>query len=106
MAVHLDSNFYGVDRWLASEEGPDAEEAALLGDVTGRSLVHLQCHFGMDTLGWARAGATVTGVDFSEAAIRAATDLATRAGLAHRARFVLSDVAGARRWRNVSTWST
>ena len=95
VAIHLDSDFYGVDRWLASGEGPDPGEAALLGDVRDRSLVHLQCHFGLDTLSWARAGAIVTGVDFSEAAIDAATDLARRAGLAERARFVLSDVAGA-----------
>ena len=95
VAVHLKSDFYGVERWLASGEGPDADELALLGNVSGRSLVHLQCHFGMDTLSWARAGAVVTGVDFSDAAIRAATDLAARAGLAERARFVLSDVAGA-----------
>ena len=95
VAVHLTSDFYGVDRWLASGEGPDAEEAALLGDVTGARLVHLQCHFGMDTLSWARAGATVTGVDFSEAAIRAATTLAARAGLSERARFVVSDVMAA-----------
>ena len=95
VAIHVDSAFYGVDRWLASGEGPDAEEAALLGDVNGRSLVHLQCHFGMDTLSWARAGANVTGVDFSDAAIAAATDLAARAGLSERARFVVSDVDGA-----------
>ena len=95
VAIHVDSAFYGVDAWLESGEGPDATEAALLGDVTGRRLVHLQCHFGMDTLSWARAGAIVTGVDFSEAAIRAARDLAARAGLSDRARFVASDVDSA-----------
>lgn len=95
VAVHVDSDFYGVERWLASGEGPDTDEAALLGDVTARSLVHLQCHFGMDTLSWARAGANVTGVDFSPAAIAAATDLAARAGLSDRARFVVCDVDGA-----------
>jgi SAM-dependent methyltransferase len=95
VAIHVDSDFYGVESWLASGRGPNAEEIALLGDVTGASLVHLQCHFGMDTLSWARAGANVTGVDFSEAAIAAVTDLAARAGLSQRAHFVLSDVAGA-----------
>src|SRR5918995_1112919 len=63
----------------------DADRDAL-GDVRGRSLLHLQCHFGMDTLAWARLGAAVTGVDFSPHAIRTATDLAARTGLA--ARFV------------------
>jgi SAM-dependent methyltransferase len=55
-------------------------------------LVHLQCHFGMDTLRWARIGATVTGVDFSPAAITEATHLAERAGLSDRSRFVCATV--------------
>ncbi len=95
VAVHVTSKFYGVDSWLVDAPGPDAFEASLLGDVAGRHLVHLQCHFGMDSLEWARAGAIVTGVDFSEAAIAAARDLATRAGLAERAQFVVSDVSHA-----------
>lgn len=95
VAVHLTSDFYGVDAWLADAPGPEEFEASLVGDVAGRHLVHLQCHFGMGTLEWARAGALVTGVDFSEAAIAAATQLAQRTGLAERATFVLSDVTGA-----------
>ena len=92
VAVHLNSDFYGVERWLNSDDGPDAGEAAMLGDVTNRRLVHLQCHFGMDTLRWARAGAIVTGVDFSDAAIAAAGRLAARAGLTSRSRFVLCNL--------------
>jgi SAM-dependent methyltransferase len=61
-----------------------------LGDVRGRSLLHLQCHFGMDTLAWARLGAKVTGVDFSPRAIAIANELAARAGLA--ARFLETDL--------------
>ena len=61
-----------------------------LGDVRGRSLLHLQCHFGMDTLAWARLGADVTGVDFSPRAIDIAIDLAARTGRA--ARFVEADL--------------
>ncbi len=90
--VHMASRFYDVEGWLASERRPLAREAALLGDVAGRSLVQLQCHIGLETLQWARAGAIVTGVDFSPAAIAAATDLAARAGLTSRANFVCSDV--------------
>ena len=90
--IHLGSEFYGVDRWIAEQRGPREEEARLLGDVTGLDLVHLQCHFGLDTLQWARAGAVVTGLDFSAPAIDAARDLATRSGLADRARFVCADV--------------
>ena len=90
--IHLASRFYDVDRWLAEERGPRDMEARLLGDVAGLELVHLQCHFGLDTLQWARAGAVVTGLDFSAPAIKAATDLAARSGLASRARFVCADV--------------
>ena len=61
-----------------------------VGDVQGRSLIHLQCHFGLDTLSWARLGAEVTGVDFAPHAVRAAVDLAGRTGL--HARFVEADV--------------
>jgi SAM-dependent methyltransferase len=67
-----------------------ARDSRVLGDVAGRSLVHLQCHFGMDTLSWARLGATVTGVDFSEKAIAAARELSEQSGTPGR--FVLSDV--------------
>ena len=41
-----------------------------VGDVRGKRLLHLQCHFGLETLSWARLGATVTGADFSERAVR------------------------------------
>ncbi len=67
-----------------------AADRDAVGDVRGRTLLHLQCHFGMDTLAWARLGAEVTGVDFSPRAISAAIDLAARAGLA--ARFVEADL--------------
>ncbi len=67
-----------------------AADREALGDVRGRSLIHLQCHFGLDTLAWSRLGAEVTGVDFSPRAIRAAIDLATRAGAP--ARFVEADL--------------
>lgn len=92
VGVHLRSEFYGVDEWLRRAEGPPRREMDALGDVEGKSLVHLQCHFGMDTLNWARAGAQVTGLDFSPAAITAATALAERAGLSQRSTFVCSNV--------------
>jgi len=90
--VHLASSFYDVDGWLASGRGPRPEELDAIGDVDGLDLVHLQCHFGMETLSFARAGARVTGLDFSPAAITEARSLADRAGLADRARFVEADV--------------
>lgn len=55
-------------------------DAPYLGDVTGRSLLHLQCHFGMDTLSWARLGADVTGIDFSPEAIAAARRMSEESG--------------------------
>jgi 2-polyprenyl-3-methyl-5-hydroxy-6-metoxy-1,4-benzoquinol methylase len=93
--VHLASDFYDVEGWLADGRGPRPREVEVLGDVAGLDLVHLQCHFGQDTLAWARAGATVTGLDFSEVAIAAARGLAERAGLADRADFVCAPVAEA-----------
>src|SRR5262249_20693055 len=68
----------------------DAIEQAALGDVTGKSLLHLQCHFGLDTLSWARQGARVTGVDFAEDAVREARALAGVLGL--QGTFVHSDI--------------
>jgi SAM-dependent methyltransferase len=58
--------------------------------VSGKRLAHLQCHFGLDSLSWARAGASVVGLDFSEPAVAAATELAAETGL--DARFVQADV--------------
>jgi SAM-dependent methyltransferase len=91
-AIHLASRFYDVEGWLRDAPGPRAWEAAAVGDVAGQRLLHLQCHFGLDTLAWARAGAQVTGLDFSPAAIEAARDIAARAGLASRSTFVCADV--------------
>jgi SAM-dependent methyltransferase len=67
-----------------------AADRDAVGGVRGRSLLHLQCHFGMDTLSWARLGAEVTGVDFSPRAVASAIDLAARTGLA--ARFIEADL--------------
>jgi SAM-dependent methyltransferase len=61
-----------------------------VGDVAGKSLLHLQCHFGMDTLSWARLGATVTGIDFSPRAVEVARGLAEE--LSIDARFIQSNV--------------
>ena len=91
-AIHLESRFYDVEGWLRDGRGPRPREIEALGDVTGLRLVHPQCHFGLDTLAWARAGARVTGVDFSPVAIQAARGLAERAGLSERATFVCAPV--------------
>lgn len=73
---HVASEFYAVDGFKAGRNTLGKIELDNVGDVRGKSLLHLQCHFGLDTLSWARQGATVTGVDFSLPAIQAARDLA------------------------------
>ena len=88
--THVTDGFYDVDAFLAGRPTLRPFEMGEMGDVTGATLVHLQCHFGLDTLSWARRGAAVTGVDFSPNAIDAVRDLAGRAGLA--AEFVEANV--------------
>jgi SAM-dependent methyltransferase len=95
--IHVASSFYDVEGWLKKRPGPRAWELEVLGDVSGLDVVHLQCHFGLDTLALADAGATVTGLDFSPTAIAEARSLAHRAGLDDRARFVEANVAEAAR---------
>jgi SAM-dependent methyltransferase len=92
--VHFESAFYDVPGFLAGNTSLREIELAELPDVKGRRLLHLQCHFGLDTLSWARLGAHCTGVDISPVAIGQARQLARRAGL--DAEFVCSDVYGFR----------
>jgi SAM-dependent methyltransferase len=83
-AIHETSEFYRLDEFRAGGIRIRPYEIEEIGPVDGQSLLHLQCHFGIDTLSWARLGARVTGADFSPAAI----ELASR--LAIEARFVRS----------------
>jgi len=93
VAIHATSEFYGVDRFLAGESTLLQLDLDEVGDVSGRSLLHLQCHFGLDTLSWARLGADVVGLDFAPSAIATARDLAQRASLS--AEFVESELYAA-----------
>jgi len=86
---------YGIDALRKTGPALDGIEAAELGPIAGKSVVHLQCHFGVDTLALARLGATVTGLDFSPAAIAAARELAREVGIS--ARFVEGNVYDAPR---------
>lgn len=90
VAVHRDSSLYGVEAWKRGDDSLNWIELDLLGDVRGKDLLHLQCHFGQDTLSLARRGARVTGVDFSNDAIELARALATE--LALPAEFVEANV--------------
>ncbi|KIF75368.1 methyltransferase type 12 [Streptomyces sp. 150FB] len=94
--VHAASDFYdlpGFGEGAVSTLRP--YELDEVGDVSGKRLLHLQCHMGQDTLSWARRGADVTGLDFSAPAIRRADELSLSTGLKDRARFVVADVYNA-----------
>jgi SAM-dependent methyltransferase len=88
--LHVASEFYDVDSFRAGKSTLRTVEIEEVGDVADRDLLHLQCHFGLDTLSWARRGAHVTGLDFSEPAIEAARALAKDEGIA--AQFVCANV--------------
>jgi SAM-dependent methyltransferase len=89
-ALHQDTAYYDVAGFLAGRCTLRSVEVEELGDVAGKSLLHLQCHFGLDTLSWARRGARVTGADFSPTAVARAREFASQCGL--DARFVCSTV--------------
>jgi SAM-dependent methyltransferase len=74
-AVHEASAFYNLEEFKKGKSSLNKIELEEVGDVKGKSLLHLQCHFGMDTLSWAREGATVTGVDISDKAIALAKQI-------------------------------
>ena len=89
VTIHTASDFYDVDAFRAGAESLNPFELEEVGPVAGKRLVHLQCHFGLDTLSWGRRGARVTGLDFSAPAVEAAQGLATEIGL--DADFVVAD---------------
>ena len=76
--VHIASEFYDNESFLKGKSTLNDIELQLLGDVSGKKILHLQCHFGQDTLSLARLGATVTGLDLSDKAIEKATEMATK----------------------------
>lgn len=90
VAVHAGSRFYDVPGFIAGDNRLDELERGEVGDVNGKSLLHLQCHFGLDTLSWARLGARVTGVDYAQEAVETARSLARECGL--EARFIHSNL--------------
>lgn len=88
--MHLGSKFYDVEAFKDGSSSLNAIELEQVGNVEGKRLLHLQCHFGQDTLSWARLGATVTGVDLSTEAIEQANKLKSALGL--DATFVANDI--------------
>ncbi len=89
-SIHAASSFYDLEGFKAGRSTIGPLERAEVGDVEGKRLLHLQCHFGMDTLSWARLGAHVVGADFSGEAIGLARSLSEELGIP--AEFVCSNV--------------
>jgi SAM-dependent methyltransferase len=87
---HQKSVFYDVEGFKAGKDRLRSIELEELGDVSGKSMLHLQCHFGLDTLAWARRGAKITGVDFSQKAITLAKALSEELDIP--AEFICADV--------------
>lgn len=79
--VHKDSSFYDLAGFKAGTDVLTSIELSEVGNVSGKKMLHLQCHFGMDSLNWARMGAKVTGVDLSDEAIKEARQLNDELGL-------------------------
>ena len=90
VAVHAQSEFYKLEEFKKGESSLNSYELNALGDVSGKSLLHLQCHFGQDTLSWSRMGAVCTGVDISEEGVGLAQQL--NAELGEEAKFVCCNV--------------
>src|SRR4051812_11829102 len=90
VSIHLDAPGYDLAPLRAGRGRLNPIEEREIGPVAGKRILHLQCHFGHDSLTLAQRGAEVVGLDFSEAAIEAAWALAEETGLSSRARFVVS----------------
>jgi SAM-dependent methyltransferase len=87
---HYQSDFYDVASFLQGKTSLNSIEAALLPNLKGKKILHLQCHFGQDSLSLARLGAEVVGVDLSDEAIAKARELNDACAL--NARFICSDI--------------
>ena len=88
------AEFYRIEQWLAGESKLAPWEIEEVGSVEGKTLLHMQCHIGTDTLSWAREGARVTGLDFSPNAIAEAERFADILGI-DDSRFIVSSVSDA-----------
>lgn len=88
--IHYNSDFYDVDSFIKGKDSLNSIEIELLGDIKEKKILHLQCHFGQDTISLSRYGAQATGVDFSEKAIEKAKKLNKQLGT--NAKFIQSDI--------------
>ena len=90
VAIHAKSDFYNLNDFKNGKSSLNKYEVTALGDVSNKSLLHLQCHFGQDTMSWARMGANCTGIDLSDEGIRLAKQLNKELGLS--AKFICCNV--------------
>lgn len=88
--VHAKSKLYNLQNFKKGKTSLQSIEIEELGDISNKKLLHLLCHFGMDTLSFARMGAKVTGVDLSDSAIKLAKKLSREIKVP--ARFICSNV--------------
>lgn len=88
--AHLKSAFYDLEGFINGKSSLNPIELKLLGDIEGKNILHLQCHFGQDTISLSRLGAEVTGVDFSDKAIESAKKIADQTGSS--AKFICCDI--------------
>ena len=88
--VHTKNNRYNLDEFMKNSNSLKHIELEALGDVKGKSLLHLQCHFGMDSLSWAHLGANVTAMDFSDKGIEFAQALSKKLNIP--AKFIRSNL--------------
>jgi SAM-dependent methyltransferase len=82
--IHKGSAFYDLDNFKKGRSSLNSIELEGMGDVSGKTLLHLQCHFGMDTMSWQRLGAQCTGIDISDEAIKLAKEIAAELDLPSR----------------------
>jgi len=87
---HVGSEFYNMKSFVSGESSLQEIELKLLGNIEGKSILHLQCHFGQDSLSMARMGAAVTGADLSDEAIRKAIEINEQLDL--KAKFICCDI--------------
>jgi len=88
--THLKSEFYDLEGFMKGKSSLNEIELELLGDVQGKSILHLQCHFGQDTISLSRLGANVVGVDLSDKAIESAKQIAKETQ--SNTRFICCDI--------------
>jgi ubiquinone/menaquinone biosynthesis C-methylase UbiE len=74
--IHVKSKFYDMNNFIKGRSSLNSIELELLGDLKGKTILHLQCHFGQDTISLSRLGAEATGVDLSDRAIERAKQIA------------------------------